>query len=166
MFIACLSGQEMLLSQNVGYYAAAFGIVIAVLVLFVSLRQKILESLPLCALLLIVHPAWTMSAFNGDCGLSKRFLAVAASSLLLILLVLQPFWPRFSRLRFVLVVCIACWLSWLLLRISLLLLRPLYGGEGFIGHAVTGFAFSSKEMFSVALLLTAGLIISSQLIHV
>jgi hypothetical protein len=150
-FLACLSPEEMRLSFYIGYYAAAFCAGVTLALLLLSWRQRSFASLPLYASLLLLHPAWTMDVFSGDCGFAKRFFSVAVSVLLVALLVLQVFWPQFSRWRFLLIVCAISWALYLILFLSRVLQVPLPFGKGFLGAAVEAFALSSAHILRVAL---------------
>src|ERR1700680_4888629 len=112
----------MRLSVYIGYYAAAFCAGVALTVLLLSSRQRSFASLPLYASLLLLHPAWTMDVFSGDCGYAKRFFSVAVSLVFVALLVLQFFWPQFSRWRFLVILCVISWASCLVLFLSDVLL--------------------------------------------
>jgi hypothetical protein len=157
-FLACLSPNEILLSLHIGYYAAGAAIVVTIALCIAGCRQRSFASLPLAALLLAIHPAWTVSV-GGDCGFSKRFLSITVSLLLLILMLLQLSKPQFNRCRFVLAVSIACWASSLALLGERLQFFSFYYGEGFFRSVVEGFVFSRFKILSAALISTSGLLL-------
>jgi hypothetical protein len=80
---------EMRISVHIGYYAAGFCGIMAVLLVLLSWRQCSFASLPICAGLLLVHPAWSMDVFSGDCGYVRRLFSVGVSLLFVALFVLQ-----------------------------------------------------------------------------
>jgi hypothetical protein len=151
LFLGCLSPEEMRLSVYIGYYAAAFCAGVALALSLLSWRQRSFASLPLYASLLLLHPAWTMDVFSGDCGYAKRFFSVAVALLLVALLVLQIFWPQFSRLRFLFIVCAISWAAYLILFLSRVLnIMPGFD-EAFLEKALEAFVLSSADILRVAL---------------
>lgn len=62
------------------------GMAAEVIFLLLALRLRLRAVAIVCAILLAVHPGWTMSAYNGDCGGTKARLtaAIAAGSVVLI----------------------------------------------------------------------------------
>jgi hypothetical protein len=113
-YLICLSPEWIEISEQVGYYAAAFAIGVTLALIFLSLRQRNFAWLPLYGSLLLLHPAWTMTAVTGDCGFGKRFLSVAASLTMVAILICQIFWPHLSRRRFILSLCLIAWIAFLL----------------------------------------------------
>jgi peptidoglycan/LPS O-acetylase OafA/YrhL len=154
LFLGCLSPEEMRLSVYIGYYTAAFCAGVALVLLLLSSRQRSFASLPLYGSLLLLHPAWTMGVFSGDCGYAKRFFSVVVSLLFVALLVLQVFWPQFSRWRFLVILGAISWASYLVLFLSHALHVPLAIGEGFLGEALQAFVLSYTYILRVALAFT------------
>lgn len=74
--LACSGpGALIAIRQNItiGYFAAAIGAVVVLALAYDALRTRRLRlTLPSAALLLLLHPAWTISAVHGDCGYFKR----------------------------------------------------------------------------------------------
>ncbi len=153
-FLACLSPQEMQLSVQIGWYTAAFAFGIVLASTLLSLKQGSFMWCVVCAILLLVHPAWTMNVVGGDCGEAKRFMSGAVSFVLTALLMCQIFWPRCSRLRFLLVLCTTCWAAWFVLFLNRLFHFAAWISEGFIGAIFRSFVFSYHDLFRVAVGLT------------
>jgi len=89
--LACSGpGALIAIRQNImiGHFAAAIGAVVVVALVYDALRTRCLRlTLPFAAFMLLVHPAWTISAIHGDCGYFKRdasYFFTAAYFLLLI----------------------------------------------------------------------------------
>ena len=80
-FFACSGPGAMAAIQEsitVGYLCAAMGGVIAVALAHDILRtRRVRFTLPLALLMLLIHPAWTVSADHGDCGMLKLDVAHA-----------------------------------------------------------------------------------------
>jgi hypothetical protein len=110
--LACLSGEAIELSLWIGRYAALFCAFITVALVAVSWKQRTWRWLPVYGTLLLVHPAWTMNPYWGDCGYSRRFFSVAFSAIFVALLFCHAFYPRVSVRRFLSIVCILCWIGW------------------------------------------------------
>jgi hypothetical protein len=127
------------LSAQIGWYAAAFamGIVFASVLLSVN-RGSFVWSL-LCMVLLVLHPAWTMDVVSGDCGFAKRFMSGAVTLVLVALVMCQIFWPRFSRLRFLLILCGVCWAGSLPIVIRPAFYLSGIVGDGFVGKVLQSF---------------------------
>jgi hypothetical protein len=107
------AASEMLRSTEYSYDHAAFVVGLLVLSLALSLIASQYRLMPLVeAALLLLHPAWTMSAYGGDCGYSKvnwsfAFTIMAASIVGLQLGLLA----RSDSRKFVNVVIVASWLT-------------------------------------------------------
>ena len=107
----------MIISDQVGYYAAAFCIGIVLALIVVTLQQRGYGWAPIYGSLLLLHPAWTMGVMSGDCGLGKRFNSGLVCILLLAVLVCHVFWPGMSKRRFVTRWCAVFWIAYLSCRI-------------------------------------------------
>lgn len=60
-------------SITIGYFCAAAGGAITSVLAFDSWRSRRWRfTLPVAAVMLLLHPAWTVSAIQGDCGYFKR----------------------------------------------------------------------------------------------
>lgn len=60
-------------SITIGYFCAAIGGVITAAVGFDAWSTRRWRfTLPVAAVMLLIHPAWTVSAIHGDCGFFKR----------------------------------------------------------------------------------------------
>jgi hypothetical protein len=154
LFLGCLSPEEMLLSARIGWYAAAFAIGIIFASVLLSLSRGSFVWSPLCVVLLLIHPAWTMDVVSGDCGYAKRFLSGAISLVLVVLLICQIFLPRFSRLRFLLILCGTSWAAWLSLVVNRLFHFLATPNEGFIQMMLQSWVLSYHDLFRVALALS------------
>jgi hypothetical protein len=54
---------------TIGYFCAAAGGVITLALAYDAMRLKRIRfTLPTAVVMLLVHPAWTVSAIRGDCG--------------------------------------------------------------------------------------------------
>ncbi len=152
--LGCLSPEEMLLSVQIGWYAAAFAIGIVFASVLVTLNRGSFVWSLLCVVLLLLHPAWTMDVVSGDCGYAKRFLSGAVSLALVGLLMRQTFWPRFSRLRFLLILCATCWAAWLPLVANRLFHFLATPNEGFVQTMLESWVLSYNDLFRAAVVLS------------
>ena len=150
-FLGCLSPEEMLLSAQIGSYAAAFAIGIVFASVLLSLNRGSFVWSLLCVVLLLIHPAWTMDVVSGDCGYAKRFLSGAISLVLVVLLICQIFLPRFSKLRLLLILCATCWAAWLSLAVNRLFHFLATPTEGSIQMMLQSWVLSYHDLFRVAL---------------
>lgn len=85
-------GAFITIRQNItiGYFAAAIGAVVVLALTYDALRTRRLRlTLPSAALMLLLHPAWTISAVHGDCGYFKRDASYFFTAGYLLLLVFQ-----------------------------------------------------------------------------
>jgi len=88
---AALSIQQ---STIVGYYCAAAGAVISLALLRESLRgYEVGLRFALAFILLVLHPAWTVSAESGDCGAFKLQTSLLATVVYFGLLIYQYLAP-------------------------------------------------------------------------
>jgi hypothetical protein len=91
--LACSGpGAFIAIRQNItiGYFAAAIGAVVVLAIAYDALRTRRLRlTLPSAALMLLIHPAWTISAVHGDCGYSKRDASYFFTAVYLLLLFYQ-----------------------------------------------------------------------------
>ena len=110
--LACLSPEEIGISMAVGQYAAAFAIVATVILLIVNWRRRDFRWLPVYGALLLIHPAWTMSVYLGDCGYAKRFMSVAVSLVFAVVLLCQIFRPQLRIRWFLLILSGICWIAY------------------------------------------------------
>jgi uncharacterized membrane protein len=148
--VACLSPAEIHLSNSIGYYSAVFALAVSGTSVFLSWRRGNWKPLLLWGPVLLLHPAWTMSAWGGDCGYAKRFFSVAVAAYFLAVLVCQVFKPNFSRRTFVLTISGISWIVWSSAYLHLgSSASPLFGG------AVVALALSRNALFGVAVVLTA-----------
>ena len=77
-------------SIAIGYVCAAVGSVATLALAFDSLRtRRIRWTLPVAGLLMLLHPAWTVSATHGDCGFLKREASFALTAVFVGLLIYQ-----------------------------------------------------------------------------
>src|SRR4051812_33745797 len=109
--LACLSPEEIGTSMAIGHYAAAFAIVATLLFLIMNWRRGDFRWLPVYGSLLLLHPAWTMSVYLGDCGYAKRFMSVSVSVVFAAVLLCQIFRPRLRMRRFFLSLSAVCWFA-------------------------------------------------------
>lgn len=144
----------MRLSTYIGYYSAAFAVGITLFLLILNWHRRSFAWLPLYGLLLLVHPAWTMGVLSGDCGYAKRFFSGAASLVFVAILLCQVFWPRLTRRRFILVLCMICWVAYLPLFFHFTFYLWLTLGTGFLEKMVESIVLSSHTLLRVAIALT------------
>jgi hypothetical protein len=86
------AGATIQVSITIGYFCAAIGGVITAALAYDSLRtQRWRFALPIAAFMLLIHPAWTVSAVHGDCGSLKRDVSYAFTAIYFGLMVLQCF---------------------------------------------------------------------------
>ena len=114
---ACLSPETMYISTQIGYYSAAFCIAIAIALLFHNARHRDFSWMILYGPLLIVHPAWTIGVYSGDCGLSKRFFSVAVSAVFVGLLACLVFASQPSKRRFLFWLSAISWIVYVAARL-------------------------------------------------
>lgn len=110
--LACLSPEEIGISMSIGHYAAAFAMVATVTLLILNWRRRDFRWLPVYGALLIVHPAWTMSVYMGDCGYAKRFMSIAVSVVFAAVLLCQIFRPQLRIRWFLLILSGVCWIGY------------------------------------------------------
>lgn len=73
-----------------GYFCAAAGGVVTVALAYVAMRMRRFSfPLPVAAVMLLIHPAWTVSAIHGDCGGLKNLTSMIFSVVYLGLLIFQ-----------------------------------------------------------------------------
>lgn len=104
LILACSGPGAMRLIQDNILYAQQHALVVGAIailsiMLWLVIRRWIV--LPFCvALLLILHPAWTVSAISGDCGFFKAGAAMFVTVLAGVCLLLQGaawIWPVLYR---------------------------------------------------------------------
>jgi hypothetical protein len=154
---ACLSPNEIWLSEQVGWYAITFCVAVTIALVALTVQQRNYAWLPIYGTLLVLHPAWTVSVMSGDCGLGRRFDAGVFCLLFLAVLLFHIFWPQFSRRRFVNWCCFVFWIAWLVCRTYSALpvphLLPIGGGEfTFYGELCDTLVIAWRDLFSLALL--------------
>ena len=77
-------------SITIGYFCAAFGGVITLALAFDAWRVRDWRfTLPIAAVMLLVHPAWTVSAVHGDCGFFKRDVSYFFTAIYVALMIYQ-----------------------------------------------------------------------------
>ena len=77
-------------SITIGYFCAALGGVVTLALGYDFLRTgKKRFPLSIAGFLLLIHPAWTVSAIHGDCGFLKRNISYGFTGLFVALLVIQ-----------------------------------------------------------------------------
>jgi hypothetical protein len=150
--LACLSPEEMLLSTEIGGYAAAFGIGITLTSLLLSWHQRAFRWLPVCLFLLLIHPAWTIGV-GGDCGAYKRFMSTAISIVFVAVIVCQIFFPNFSRLRFLFRLCAATWVLSIPVIVGLLFHSPVLTID-FARSVTVPYIFAAPRLFVIAVALS------------
>lgn len=140
-------------SIQVGYCAGAFSIGIALASICLSVRQRSFAWVPLYSVLLLIHPAWTMQPDLADLGYPKRFFAGVVSLVLVAILMCQIFWPELSKRRFVLGVCLFCWVGWLAASLQMLFNFSINAGSGFMGELINTLEVSAL-LLPVAVVMT------------
>ena len=149
--LGCLSPDEIQISTWFGYYAAAFAIAVTLALLFLSWRQQNFKWLATAGVLLLLHPAWTISAFTGDCGYAKRLFAGAVSIVFIALLLCQGFRPETRIRSLLLVFCVASWAAYLVSW--LIRLPPLAANlpeHGILSATAQSVVLASKILLRVA----------------
>jgi hypothetical protein len=77
-------------SITIGYFCAALGGVITLALAFDAWRVRDWRfTLPTAAVMLLVHPAWTVSAAHGDCGFFKRDVSYFFTAIYFALMIYQ-----------------------------------------------------------------------------
>jgi hypothetical protein len=151
---ACLSPEEIGVSETIGSYAAVFAVLITLTLLILNWRRYNFRWLPLYGALLLVHPAWWMSVYMGDCGYAKRFLSVAISVVFAAVLLCQLFRPQLRIRWFLLILSGLCWIAygvsqlyWQIVDYTWLLgvLSSIFSPA-----AIEAFLFASSILFDVA----------------
>lgn len=93
IIVACSGpGAATAIQQNItiGYFCAAIGAVITLALAYNAWRsQQFRFTLPIAAVLLLLHPAWTISAVHGDCGFFKRDASYTFLGVYFVLMVYQ-----------------------------------------------------------------------------
>ena len=76
VMLACSGPRAMVTIQQsltIGYFCAVIGGAITLALAYEGFRTRHLGfTLLVAALMLLIHPAWTISAVHGDCGMFKR----------------------------------------------------------------------------------------------
>ncbi len=153
--LACLSPQEIALSESFGQFSAILALGLTAVGVALAVRQRSFVWLPIYMVLLAFHPAWTVSALRGDCGDAKRFLSVAVSVVFIALLCIHAWYPRISKIRFVVALCTLAWALCAPYYISSLLLHPIMPVDGsFIAPALQSYIFASRDILHIAMALT------------
>lgn len=155
LFLACLGGGPRL---HIAYYASTFGLGITLASFLLSLHRRSFAWLPLCSLLLLLHPAWMMSTGRGVGGFSRQFFSLAVSVIFVGILTCQVFWPQLSRRRFLIRLCAIFWVTYFAdgfvdrLTSYLGLQNP---EGGLISETLFSFIVAGKDLGLVTLGLTA-----------
>jgi hypothetical protein len=146
----------MYISTQIGYYSAAFCAGITIALILLGFRQGSSAWVLLYGPLIVLHPAWTMGVYSGDCGLTKRFFSVAVSLAFAMLLVGRAFLPRLSRIRILWFLCLMAWVIYLAARLreflSLEMAPP--SPDDKWAQFVSMFGVPSDQLMSPALVLS------------
>ena len=156
--LACLSPQEIGISIAFGYYAAVFAIVATVVSVILDWRRGDFRWLPICGALLILHPAWTMSEYMGDCGYAKRFMSAAISVVFAAVLLCQIFRRQLRIRRFFLALSAVCWLAFAAAQLYWQIV-DYTSVIGFLSHVfssagIEAFLFASPVLFRAAIVVS------------
>jgi hypothetical protein len=93
IFLACSGpGAIAAIEQSItiGYFCAAMGGIITLALAYDFLRTRRLRfTLPVSAFMMLIHPAWTVSALHGDCGSLKRAFSCNFTTVFVGLMVYQ-----------------------------------------------------------------------------
>jgi hypothetical protein len=77
-------------SITLSYFCAAVGGVTTLALTYDSIREhRFRFTLPIAAILLLGHPAWTVSAIQGDCGAMKETTSILATAVYIGLFIFQ-----------------------------------------------------------------------------
>jgi hypothetical protein len=157
--LACTSPEAIGLSITLGYIALAFGLVAALIACVISVWHRSFVWLPFFAVLLALHPAWTIGVMGGDCGYTRRFLSVVVGLAFLALLAVQLVRPYFSLLRFLLVTLLVASVSYLPALASHALDDDSWLDARLFVYKF-GYRFSSHQMTRIALALSSACVFS------
>jgi hypothetical protein len=152
--LACLSPQKILLSIEISGYAAAFAIGITMTSVFLSWHQRTYRWLPVCLLLLLIHPAWAISAYGGDCGDYKRFMSEVISIVFVAVIVCQIFFSKLSRLRFLFGVCIALWTLIIPAIVGQVIHYYFHSDNEFAQSVIESYSLSAPRIFVITIALS------------
>lgn len=155
---ACLSPEEIGISIRIAAYAAAFALVVASILVILNWRRRDFRWFPVYGVLLVVHPAWSMSVYDGDCGYAQRLFSVMISVVLASILLCQLWRSQMSVRFFLLILAVLCWIAfgasqlyrqmidytWLLDLLS----RIVSPG------AIESFVLASSTLFKVSIVIT------------
>jgi uncharacterized membrane protein len=83
------AGQAIARSITIGYFSAAATAFVTIWLFRLSTRTGRYWPAYWSALLLALHPAWTISAVRGDCGIMKVVLSGLVILLVLLFLAIQ-----------------------------------------------------------------------------
>ena len=93
VILACSGpGAPATIQQSIiiGYFCAAIGGVITLALGYDAWRMRDLRfTLPVAAVMLLLHPAWTVSAIHGDCGFFKRDVSYFFTAVYFALMIYQ-----------------------------------------------------------------------------
>jgi len=93
IILACSGpGAAATIQQNItiGYFCAATGGVITLALAYDAWRMRRWRFvLPVAAVMLLIHPAWTVSAIHGDCGFFKRDVSYFFTAIYFALMIYQ-----------------------------------------------------------------------------
>lgn len=153
LHLACLSLEWPRRSIEIGHVAAAFGIGIVLASSLIGVHRRRLDWVALLGLFLLLHPAWTMD-IGADCGFGYRFFAIGGSIVLAAILVCQILWPRLSKRRFLLLLCIISWIGCFIVWPN-----HIWSGEGdseggFLDQFLLSFGNAGATFPQVAVVLT------------
>ena len=126
--------------------------------LILNWRRGDFRWLPVYGVLLLLHPAWTMSVYMGDCGYAKRFMSVAVSVVFVALLLCQIFGPRLRIRWFFLILSAVCWIAFGVAQLywQIVGYTPLIGffARVFSSAAIEAFLFASPILFKAAIVVS------------
>ena len=93
VILACSGpGAPATIQQSIiiGYFCAAIGGVITLALGYDTWRMRDLRfTLVVAAVMLLLHPAWTVSAIHGDCGFFKRDVSYFFTAVYFALMIYQ-----------------------------------------------------------------------------
>lgn len=151
--LACLDPRAPQLSNHIAAYSAILCAAMILVSAFLSSIRRDAKWTVCCVVVLAFHPAWTMSAYVGDCGFSKRFFSVAAAAVVLSILLLQAARPAARLRNFMLALTV---LAWIAVGIQVTYWRLGVISARFSDNsAFQSFAMSSGGVKFVAVVLTA-----------
>lgn len=146
--LALCDGSVAIQSLRITHFAGLLAVCLVLGCGSVSIFRRSLKWVPLYSGLFLLHPTWTMPIGN-DCGVFERFVSIAASLVLVAILLYQIFWPDVSRRRFLISVCLISWVAYF----SGNYLAQYWNGfleHGFVRQVIASLSVAQPRLMEVA----------------